>query len=108
MLQKFVLSSVLLFHVGLYNLELKAQPGAARPSEPPAEILRDAFNGENSGPAHIYRVAFSPNGRYFLAAGDAGGRSPVRVYDAKTGKLVCKFLPDDDVGWTSARFSPDG
>jgi WD40 repeat protein len=78
------------------------------PAEPAAEIVRDAFNGENGVPAHIYRVSFAPNGRYFLAAGDAGVRSPVRVYDGKTGKLVSSFTPDEDLGWTGARFSPDG
>jgi WD40 repeat protein len=103
-----MIQAILLALGGLCGLELNAQPGAARRAEPPAEILRDAFNGEGSGAAHIYRVAFAPKGGYFLAAGDAGGRSPVRIYDAKNGKLVCRFLPDEDVGWTSACFSPDG
>jgi WD40 repeat protein len=79
----------------------------SRPPEPPAEILRDAFNGENSGPAHIYRVVFSPNGGYFLAGGDAGTRSPVRVYHARTGKLLSRFIPKEEVGWTGGGFSPD-
>jgi WD40 repeat protein len=81
---------------------------AARLVERPAEITRDSFNGDNGVPAHIYCVTFSPNGRHFLAAGDAGGRSPVRIYDAKSGKLICRFLPDEDIGWTGGRFSPDG
>jgi WD40 repeat protein len=79
----------------------------APPAGPPAEVRRDAFDGDNGVPAHIYHVTFSPNGRYFAAAGDAGGRSPVRIYDARTGKLECRFLPDEAVGWTGCRFSPD-
>jgi WD40 repeat protein len=75
--------------------------------DPPAEIVRDAFDGETSGAAHIYRVSFSPNGRYFVAGGDAGDRSPVRIYDAKTGKLVSQFTPESDAGWSCGRFSPD-
>ena len=54
-------------------------------------------------------MTFSPKGQYFLAAaGDAGDRSPVRIYNAKTGKLVSRFTPEEDIGWSGGRFSPDG
>jgi WD40 repeat protein len=103
------LVGVALFCLGdVSEIIAQAPPAAPRPAEPPAQILRDPFNGENSGPAHVYRVTFAPGGRHFLAAGDAGARSPVRIYQAKTGKLVCRFLPDEDIGWTGGRFSPDG
>jgi WD40 repeat protein len=87
------------------QIALTASQGQPEPAE---EIVRDAFNGENGVPAHIYCTIFAPKGRYFLAAGDAGVRSPVRIYDGKTGKLVSQFTPDEDLGWTGARFSPDG
>jgi WD40 repeat protein len=125
-------------HSGLYELELKGHPEELklsldrvtirrgetvlatverRPSRnpvarekplPPAEISRDAFIGADNNPAHIYRVTFSEDGRYFLAAGDAGVRSPVRIYDGKTGKLVSEFLPDEDSEWSGGAFNPDG
>jgi WD40 repeat protein len=125
-------------HSGLYELELKGNPmelklsldrvtirrgetvlatverrpsgdtaGGERPL-PPAEIGRDAFIGADNAPAHVYCVTFSGDGRYFLAAGDASSRSPVRIYDGKTGKLVSQFIPDEDCGWSGAAFNPDG
>jgi WD40 repeat protein len=81
----------------------KRQAAAAMP----AEIIRDVFNGDDDVPAHVYRVSFSAAGRFFLAGGDAGSRSPVRIYDTKTGKLVTQLTPDEEVGWSGARFSPD-
>jgi WD40 repeat protein len=120
---------------GKYELELKGQPDdlklsldkvtirrgetvvatverrlkrVAAAAEPPAEVSRHAFDGSEGVPAHIYHVTFSPDGRYFLAAGDAGNRSPVRVYDGRTGKLVSQFAPQEAEGWSAASFSPDG
>jgi WD40 repeat protein len=125
-------------HSGLYELELKGNPeglklsldrvtirrgetvlatverwsrrdpGAGERPLPPAEISRDAFIGADNAPAHVYCVTFSGDGRYFLAAGDAGSRSPVRIYDGKTGKLVSQFVPDEDCGWSGGAFNPDG
>jgi WD40 repeat protein/serine/threonine protein kinase len=77
-------------------------------AEPPAEIRRDAFTGSENVPAHVFWVTFSPDGRYFLATGDAGNRSPVRIYDGKTGQLISQFVPDVDTGASYAAFSPDG
>jgi WD40 repeat protein len=86
----------------------RRDPVARQQSLPPAEIIRDAFIGADNMPAHIYHITFSGDGRYFLAAGDAGGRSPVRIYDGKAGKLVSQFVPDEDWGWSGGAFNPDG
>ncbi len=80
---------------------------AVKPAEPPGEISHVDWNNEEGVPAHIYHATFAPNGRYFLGAGDAGVRSPVRVYNSTTGQLVSEFAPTEDEGWTVAGFSPD-
>jgi WD40 repeat protein len=90
------------------TVERRRGHGGSARRESPAEVRRDAFNGDDGVPAHIYRVTFSPNGRYFLAAGDAGGRSPVRIYDGKTAQLVSQLVPNEDVGWSGGAFNPDG
>jgi WD40 repeat protein/tRNA A-37 threonylcarbamoyl transferase component Bud32 len=71
------------------------------------EISRDSLEGANNSPASIVQVAFSPDGRYFLAAGDAK-ISPMRIYDGKTGKMVNQFFGDNLEGWNGGAFSPDG
>jgi hypothetical protein len=53
---------------------------------------------------HVYHTTFSPNGRLYLAGGDAG---ELRLWDVATGKLVHEFKGHE--GWTSgAAFTPDG
>ncbi len=80
---------------------------AAAPPQPPAEISHLDWVDDRGIQAHIYRATFSPNGRYFLGAGDANLRSPVRVYNSATGQQVSEFVPAEDEGWTGADFSPD-
>ncbi len=86
---------------------LPKQRPVVAPPEPPAEISHVDWNNEEGVPAHIYSAMFSPNGRFFLGAGDAGLRSPVRVYNGTTGQQVSEFVPTEDEGWTGACFSPD-
>jgi WD40 repeat protein/cytochrome c-type biogenesis protein CcmH/NrfG len=71
--------------------------------EPASELHSKALNN-----GHIYRVSFSPDGRWLLAAGDLGTRSPVQIYSARTGELVRTFLPQEDWFWSDARFNRDG
>lgn len=76
-------------------------------ADPPAQLLRDPFPGENAVPGHVYRVAFSPDGKYFFAAGDLGIQSPVRLYGTGTIELENELFTGERSGWTDAQFSPD-
>ncbi len=53
------------------------------------------------GGPRIFSTAFSPDGRYYLAAGD---KDTVRVWDVQTGEQVGK----DIVGGYLATFTPEG
>jgi DNA-binding beta-propeller fold protein YncE len=53
---------------------------------------------------HVYNTVFSPDGRYYLAGGDAGA---LRLYSVKTGEMVREFTGHE--GWSQhAVFTPDG
>jgi WD40 repeat protein len=90
-----------------WSVRLWRLPELPEEIRPLAEIRRDAITGANNVPAAIVQVTFSPDGRYFLAAGDAR-RSPLRIYDGKSGQLVSQFVPDEDMGWSGGAFNPDG
>jgi hypothetical protein len=53
------------------------------------------------GGPRIFSTAFSPDGRYYLAAGD---KDVVRVWDVRTGEQVGQDIP----GGYLAAFTPDG
>jgi WD40 repeat protein/Tfp pilus assembly protein PilF len=63
---------------------------------------------EQNMPAHIYRTAFSPDGRLFLRSGDTGPRGAIRVWEAETGRLVGGLLTGRDVWFADAFFLGDG
>jgi tetratricopeptide (TPR) repeat protein/WD40 repeat protein len=93
------------------KLPAHEQPACRKLWADVAELRSSTWVVETASPfegAHVYRVTFSPDGRYFLVAGDAGGRSPVRIYSGRTGQLASQFVPDEDVGWSGGAFSPDG
>ena len=58
--------------------------------------------------AHIFNVSFSSDGTLFLAGGEMGSRSSVRIYNAHSGELVRKLVQHDGTGWSGGRFSRDG
>jgi WD40 repeat protein len=90
----------------------KVGPNPASPesSESSAEISRDAIPVAGREPTDIVQVAFSPDGRYYLAAARSPGSS-MGIYDSKTGKRLAQFSPVQfslPASWSGGAFSPDG
>jgi WD40 repeat protein len=67
------------------------------------KLLLD-YNGHR---ANVHTVAFSPDGRRIVSAGDVDREGTVKVWDAWTGKKVLSFQGHAN-GVNSAGFSPDG
>jgi WD40 repeat protein len=75
---------------------------------PPAEKVGEVrrFLGHDG---RVYAVAFSPDGRLALSAGeaDAGKDSPIRLWDVETGKILRRLEGHRGIVYDAA-FSPDG
>jgi WD40 repeat protein len=89
--------------VVLATVERTGKAVAVKPpvEEKTGEVRRHAWEG-----AHLYVSGFSPDGRFYYAAGENGERSTIRVWDVAAGKE--QELSGHE-GWiTGAVFSPDG
>jgi WD40 repeat protein len=75
-----------------------------------ARVIGDDFNlirAFDALPGRIYAVQFSPDGERIVAGSSSDETGEIRVYEAGSGKLVCKF--DGQPGPIyAARFSRDG
>jgi WD40 repeat protein len=75
-----------------------------QPKPDTAEVRRIPFVGDDNGPVNVLDVAFSPDSRLLLAAGD---NHELRLYEAATGAEIRRF--QGHTSWVRAvAFSPDG
>ena len=78
--------------------------GAADPALPESAVLRLGTTFLRH-PDHVSSVACSPDGR--LVASCSGRHSPVRVWEAATGRML-HHLGERETQFTDVVFSPDG
>ncbi len=57
---------------------------------------------------HFWLASFTPDGQTYLAAGDAGPRGDVHLWDAATGKLLHELHTGRNSWFSNAKFLPDG
>jgi WD40 repeat protein len=58
--------------------------------------------------ANIGWTQFTPDGRAFVAGGDAGPAGDIRLWDVATGKLLQQFVLGGEPWYNGAFFLPDG
>jgi WD40 repeat protein len=58
--------------------------------------------------ANIWWSKFTPDGKVFLAGGDAGPKGEIRLWDVAAGKLVQRFVPGGDPWYSGGLVLPDG
>jgi WD40 repeat protein len=73
------------------------------------EVFRLEWKDERQGlPAHLWWTHFTPDGRAFLAGGDAGPGGEIRLWDVAHGNLVQQFVPPGESGSSGGLLLPDG
>jgi WD40 repeat protein len=73
------------------------------------EVYHLSWQDEQQGfPANLWWSRFTPDGKAFLAGGDAGPKGEIRLWDVASGKLLQQFVPGGKPWFNGGLFLPDG